>query len=375
MNIRKTQLAAAVGAALLAGAVQAQSVSPGQTGVTVQLYGHVNRAMMFADNDLQSKWFFVDGQPSSTRFGIFGQADIRPGLRAGARIETEYRSNRSNEVTFAVPATGAQTFTERFAEVFVGGSWGQVNLGQGAGPADGTMEVDLSGVDLALSNPMNDFGGAIPFTVTTAGVTAATAVTPDGVINNLDALSRYDRVQYTTPNFNGFRFQIGGGQQAAGEAKEASVWYSGKFAGEFQAAIGWVEQSLNAGGEKMSHIGGSVSWLHTSGFNISAAMGERDMGGVVAVGASTREATHSNFQLGYKTGPHAFGVKYELTEDFAATGDEAVGTGIGYVWTPVRWAEFYASYMIFSLDRTPPVGAATDFNDITVGAVGTRIRF
>ena len=63
MELRKTQLAAAVGAALLAGVAQAQTVSPAQP-VTVQLYGHVNRAMMFADNETASKWFFVDGQPS-----------------------------------------------------------------------------------------------------------------------------------------------------------------------------------------------------------------------------------------------------------------------------------------------------------------------
>lgn len=360
MELRKTQLAAAVGAALLAGVAQAQTVSPAQP-VTVQLYGHVNRAMMFADNETASKWFFVDGQPSSTRFGIEGKGTIQPGLTAGARIETEIRSNRSNEVNFVAPATGTQSFTERWMDVFVGGSWGQVNLGQGSGAADGTMEVDLSGIDLALSNPMSDFGGAIPFT----DGSGATIINLDGVSNNLDALSRYDRAMYTTPTFNGFRAQVGIGQHGSGEAQEASLWYAGKLAGDFQAAIGYAKVNLNTGGDAMTHIGGSVSWLHTSGFNISGAWGERDLGGV----APTREATHMNLQVGYKTGQHAFGVKYELTEDFAAAGVEAKGTGIGYVWTPIRWAEFYAAYMMWTLD------GAGDANDITVGAIGTRIRF
>jgi hypothetical protein len=375
MKLRKTQLAAAVGAALLAGgtAAQAQTAPAGQVTpsqqVQVQLYGQVNRAMMWADNDVQNKWFFVDGQPSSTRFGIFGQANVSPTLRAGARIETEIRSNRSNQVTFSdAVTTGTDltqtTFTERWMDVFLGGSWGQINLGQGSGAADGTMEVDLSGIDLALSNPMNDFGGAIPFS--SGGLN--TAITPDTVMNNLDALSRYDRVMYTTPTFGGFRAQVGYGQQSdTGEAIEASLWWAGKFAGELQAAIGWVDQ--NVGPDHLEHIGGSVSWLHTSGFNVSAAYGDRDLG----TPGGNRSAKHYNAQVGYKWGQHAIAVKYEQTDDFAATGDEGTGYGIGYVWNPVRWAEFYVAYMLFSLDhQRPGVG---DLEDIMIGAIGTRLRF
>src|ERR671918_1247734 len=122
MEHRKTQLAAAVGAALLlgAGAVQAQNLQ-------VQLYGQVNRALMFVDDDVRSKWFHVDGQPSSTRFGIQGTSQVTPGLRAGARIETEMKSNPSNEVSFAIPSQGALAgdavgFAERWLDAFFEGS-------------------------------------------------------------------------------------------------------------------------------------------------------------------------------------------------------------------------------------------------------------
>ena len=63
-------------------------------------------------------------------------------------------------------------------------------------------------------------------------------------------------------------------------------------------------------------------------------------------------------------------MKYEQTEDLAQTDDKAKGTGIGYVFSPVRWADIYATYMIFKLDRT-----GADLNDVTVAAVGSRIRF
>src|SRR5918992_4965227 len=110
MKHRKTQLAAAVGAALLAGATAVQAQAPAAS-LTVQLYGQVNRALMWADNETQNKVFFVDGQPSSTRIGIQGTSQIAPGLRAGARIESEMKSNPSNEVSFANPSAGAVGFT------------------------------------------------------------------------------------------------------------------------------------------------------------------------------------------------------------------------------------------------------------------------
>ena len=148
MKHRKTQIAAAVGAALLlgAGAVQAQNLQ-------VQLYGQVNRALMHADNETQSKVFHVDGQPSSTRFGIQGTSQIAPGLRAGARIESEMKSNPSDVVTFAAASTGAVAgtvlFAERWLDAWFEGGWGRINIGQGSGAADDASTLDLSGTGLA----------------------------------------------------------------------------------------------------------------------------------------------------------------------------------------------------------------------------------
>jgi predicted porin len=367
MKHRKTQVAAAVGAALLVGASAAQAqvtpVSPSQPGLTVQLYGQVNRAMMHADDGSNSKWFFVDGQPSSTRFGVDARGNVMPGLTAGARLETEIRSNRSNEVTFAAPATATQTFTERWMDVFIGGAWGQINLGQGSGAADGANEVNLHGAGLALSNPMSDFGGGILFT-TGAGV--PTANTVDSAHSNLDYESRNDRLMYTTPTFGGFRVQAGVGQVGTGEAKEASLWYSGKFAGDFQAALGWSD--VNVGSEHRVTIGGSAAWLHSSGFNVAGTYAERELGGTAA---TSRDVTYWSAAVGYKVGPHAIALKYEVTEDLAFADSEVTGIGLGYVWTPIRWADIYAGYIVFQ----PDGGALSGAEDIKVGMVGTRVRF
>jgi hypothetical protein len=55
------------------------------------------------------------------------------------------------------------------------------------------------------------------------------------------------------------------------------------------------------------------------------------------------------------------------------------------VWNPVRWLELFAAYKVHQLDRPGStngngatgtvVTAATTFDDIKIGTIGTRIRF
>jgi predicted porin len=98
MNLRKSHLAAAVGAALLAGGTVVHAQAP-----TVQVYGQVSRALLFADDGTQSKWFHVDNEASGTRFGFTGNAQAMPGLRYGFRIELDLQSNESQRVNFSPP--------------------------------------------------------------------------------------------------------------------------------------------------------------------------------------------------------------------------------------------------------------------------------
>jgi hypothetical protein len=376
MNHRKTQLAAAVGAALLVGgtAVQAQALQ-------IQLYGQVNRALMYADDGVQSKIFNVDGQPSSTRFGMTGTSAVMPGLRAGLRFETEFRSNQANAVRFG-SETNSPSLGERHFDTWVEGGWGRVNLGQGSGAADGAAESDLSGTGLANGIGVADWAGAIRWR-TAAGATLADSV--EATINQQDFESRHDRVMYSTPSFGGFQARAGFGYKASqvpggnvgSDVKEASLWYGGKLGGlgQLAAAIGWSEEDAPAiaGAGKNETIGGSVSWLHGSGLNLTASYNEAK--NQVSSSGNNAElflgkSKFTYLKAGWKVGQHAIAVDWAMGEDYAAAGDESTMYGVGYVWNPIAWAEFYAAYKIHSLDRT-----GVSLEDITVATLGTRIRF
>jgi predicted porin len=197
------------------------------------------------------------------------------------------------------------------------------------------------------------------------------------VIDNLDFESRYDRLMYTTPVFGGLRAQAGVGQKSdAGEVTEASLWWSGKLAGDLQAAIGWSEERTGTATTPHNEtFGGSISWLSTFGLNLTAAYTKADLSvaSTGAPGTASNDAKHWYGKVGWKFGPHAISLAYFQGEDQSAVGDEAKAYTVAYVWNPVRWAEIYASYILYQLDHSrAAIGSA---NDVTVGVLGTRIRF
>lgn len=374
MKLRKTQLAVAVGAALLAGAtaVQAQSatVMSRDKDPVVTLYGQVGRALMWADDGYRNKVFHADGESDGTRLGLRGSTQVMPGLRAGFRFEFEIQSNSTDKVTLDAPShTESSHARERFQEVILQGAWGQLNIGQGEPGADNTTTRDLSNVRPGTSAV--DYGGAILWRAS-GGTGAGTSlgIAPADTHSNQDFDSRYDRFMYTTPTFGGFWVQVSNGQKnSTSEVNELGLWYRGKLAGDIEAAIGWGKEYNGAGASGHNEqIGGSVSWLHTSGFNLTLAYSTQE----VWVGAVSRDAEWTYGKVGYKFGPHAVALGYGMGKDQAASGVEGDVMQLGYTWSPARWFDLYAMYQVFTLDLPAGGGSA---EDITIGSVGVAVRF
>jgi hypothetical protein len=380
MKLRKTQVAAAVGAALFVAGTAVQA----QTAPTVQVYGQVSRALLWADDGTQNKWFHVDNEASGTRFGITGTGQALPALRFGFRIELDLQSNESQRVNFSAAgpqsnfpgSTSDRGFSERHMDAWVEGGWGRVNIGQGDGAANGATESDLSGTGIVNGIGVADLGGG--FVHREADGTFSAGDTIGATINQQDFESRYDRLMYVTPTFGGFRAQASWGQKNDSAAstvntdvKEISLWYGAKMGGlgELAAAVGWSEQGALVGARKDETIGGSVSWLHGSGFNLTYSYSNRD--NPTALTDESRDSTFNYFKAGFKRGAHAIAIDYAMGDDFRFTGDEAKMYGIGYVWSPVRWLELYAGYKVHQLEFSD----GGELEDIKIGTIGTRVRF
>jgi len=376
MKNRKTQLAAAVGAALLAIGGAAQAQQP----LKVEVSGQVSRALIYADDGVQKKTFNADNDISGTRFRFVGSAGMTPSIRAGVRLEWDYQSNESNLVTMAngsapavSSATASPTLAERYLEAwFEAAGWGRLYLGQGDGAANDGTEVDLSGTGIISSVFVSELGGGIAFRNTAGGL----GPTVSASITQQDFESRYDRVMYVTPTFGGFRGQVSTGTKDGASTSEASLWYAGKFAGfgDLAAAIGYSNQGgpiTTPGAAHDETMGGSVSFLHTSGINLTYAHSQRDIPLTTAPDiGSTRDGKFDYFKVGYKWGQHAVGVDYAIGKNQSAVDDKVKTIGVGYVWSPIAWAELYAGFRTYELDRPNAT-----FEDISTFTLGTRLKF
>ena len=348
----RTKVLLALGAGLIAGAALAQDVE-------VKLSGQVNRAIMHADDGTADEWFNVDNDNSSTRIRLNAEGTVSPSLKAGILWEVEYQSNPSNLVTFAAREAPSPDFDERHMDIYLRGGWGTLRLGQGDGAANGASEVDLSGTTVAHYSDTTAIGGA--FEHRSGGALSGASIT--ATIANQDFESRYDRLLYQTPVMSGFMIEASWGNKAT-DIVELALRYSAKIgsAGQLAAALGYSSEDAAPGGVDDEIIGGSVSWLHPSGLNLTYAHTSRDLPG--------RDGKFDYVKVGYKFDKHALSIDFGMGQDQAMSGDEAKMYGIGYVFTPIAWAEVFALYKVHSLERTD-----VSLDDISFAMIGTRIKF
>jgi len=291
----------------------------------VTLSGQINRAILYVDDGVEKQGFNVDNNNSSTRIRLTGEGPLGGGLKAGALFEVEYRSNATNVVTFASPSA-SPTLDERHLEVYFTGDFGMVRLGQGDGAANSATEVDLSGTTVAHYAQLDQIGGAFAYRDRAGALSNATIA---GTITDQDFESRYDRLLYRTPSFAGFTAEASWGNKNT-DIFEAALRYSAKLGGfgTLAAAVGYSNESGAGATIDDKTYGGSISWLHTSGFNLTYAHTTRELPG--------RKGKFDYGKVGFKAGLHAVSIDYGQGKDQAASGDKAKEVGIGASSRPPR---------------------------------------
>lgn len=344
----KTVMATAVAGALGLVAVPAQALD-------AEISGHLNRAIMAADNGDRSDTFFVDAEPSNTRIRFVGTQEVSPGLEAGVYMEWEYTSNNSSAVDIGASDSGF-TINERHFDASLAGDWGKVSLGQGNGAANGAMEVDQSGTFIAGYSGIGDVGGSLSF--------ESGGLTVGDTMNQFDFLSRYDRIRYDTPNIGPVSLAIATGTIGGEDGTDVAARYSGDLgAGKLAVALGYSTVTGGPATGSTETLGGSASLLLDNGFNVNVALGNRENDAV--------DADNFYTKLGYRSGQNAVSVDFGTTTDLAGDGIDGEMFGVQFVHKPIDWMELYAAGKVHSVDGV----AGSDPDDINVLFVGTRIKF
>ena len=252
--------------------LEATVLRTGGHPLSVQVYGQVNRAILFWSDSFDAKAAVVDNTTSSTRLGFIGQSRIRGELVAGYRVEFEYTSpassdaHNASDVTHAEPhAAGAgmrQAYwylsDNRLGTLTVGQQWA----------ATGTITL------INLGSQMND--AALHYNnAFSIGLSVAGGIFSDlkwgQIAHNVDTL-RGAYVRYDTPSVLGFVVSGSAGNDVWDVAlRHQADWQAFRFAG----GIGYRHDLAY----QLSEAKGAASVLHNpTGLYASLAAGWRNDG-------------------------------------------------------------------------------------------------
>ncbi len=329
--------------------------------LAVDVYGQLNYGVLVGDTGDGGEHFIVDNDNSGSRIGAKLKGDLDgTDLAIGAHVELEYQQNASNQVTLEERSISGE-FNERQLNLFVSGGFGKLSLGQGDGAANGNIERDLSGTKvISYTNP-SLVGGSLDF----LDDATSTRVALGATTSDQDFESRYSRVRYDLPAMGAFKPVISQGIKGGDDVTEVGLRFSGELGGKIDGALGYSVRDVGGVAGDFETMGGSLSWLHDSGINLTGAYSTTSDDN-----PANPDADFYLAKLGYKIGRHAFDIHYMETEDRAEKGDSAETVGVGYVFTPIKWFETYAGYNNHSLDRS-----GADFDDVDTVLVGGRLKF
>lgn len=325
------------------------------------LKGHINRAMMFADNGFTTRLLHVDNDNSSTRFGAHALADVTCDLSMGANMVLELQSNKSGEIDIFDNVRGVN-FTQRVTEIFFDShSFGKLSLGFGATRSDTTSENDLSGTDMiALGASIDSFSGGLRFRE------ARDSPGPQiiEVHNGMDGLSKDNRVRYDSPEFCGWSI---GASHITQNSGDVGVNFNGEISStKIQASA----VLLRKAGE-FSQSSGSAAFLFANGISISFASGHR-----FNLKAPDRSPFMYHSKLGYSFNMSCFGdshiaVDYGAGHHFIKKNDHAQAMGLFFVQDIEKAAsEIYVGFRSHKLKRP-----GVHFRSIQATMLGVRMRF
>jgi predicted porin len=249
--------------------LEAISLRKGDRKLTLQVYGQINRALLFWNDGFDKDWNIIDNTTSSSRWGIIGERRLRPGTSVGFRLEFEFgiwSEEMSNTVIGSSP--WAQDIPRlRHAYWYASDqALGRISLGHQS-PA--TDDITLINLGSQMNDAAVHYNTTLPIPLAIGG-RLVTDLRWGDIAHNVDAL-RGEFVRYDTPALLGFVLSGAWGENDIWDVglRYQKEWSSFRFA----AGIGFMDDREH----NHSDLKGSASLLHMpSGLYVSAAGGLRD---------------------------------------------------------------------------------------------------
>jgi len=256
----------------------------------LNIYGQINRAVLFWNDGFDSGTYGVDNHTSSTRFGFVGQAAIAPGWSTGYRFEVETPFPSSDEV-FNGPggSQGGPGDTVRIRQSYwdiASRDGGRVSVGYQS-PA--TDDITLINLGSQINDAAVHLNSAFRIRLDLLNPPIVTALTWGQIAHNVDSF-RGNFIRYDTPMLGGFLLS-GAWNDDVWDA--ALRYHKGGGGFRFAAGAGYMRDDAR----RFEDVRGSASLIHDmTGLYASVAGGWRDAAQSVPVNAD--ESRFYYVQLG-----------------------------------------------------------------------------
>jgi predicted porin len=348
--------------------LEATTARKGNRVVSLTVYGQVNKALLFWDNDFDSDTYVVDNDASSSRFGFRGTATMRPGWTAGYNMEFDLQADaNSNRIGEDDDEGGGSELRVRKNELYIESEQlGRVTLGQGSTAGDG-----IAGI--VLGNSYSD--------VSVAAGESLFINTPHllGEVAGDLGTGRADRIRYDSPSIYGFILSTSWGEDDFFDValRYKKEWNSIRLAAGIQYANS--EEGDDIG--DFEQVVGSISIQHIpTGIYGAFAAGNREYGDEDVAHDADLESSFWYVQLGlerrfFASGSTTIYAEYGEYEDFIhgdPVGDEVVDRwGFGVVQSIDSAAmDLYAKGIFWDISDE-----IADEGELTTILAGAIIRF
>jgi len=369
--------------AIAAAALYAQAA---QAQITVSLGGYTEFFGAYYDDDVANRTEREFQLETEIVVRADGKADN--GLLYGAKVELQNSSG---------PGTSAGVVTDE-ASVYLGGTWGRIELGDFDGAAD-TLAIYAPLIGIEQLD-----GDAYDFLTATPGAGSPNAGVTFGARPFFDIIKAPDsgdatKVMYLTPRFAGIQAGVSYATQSQDEGQSVVAFesntrykdffefganYTGNFAG-FSVALGATGST--ASGEEAAgvgeledffawQVGGQVGY---AGFKLGGGYVEGDDFGATA-GTDSGDASAWHVGGSYTAGPFAVGISYADAEGakpgFATYASEykTYGGGVAYTLAPGFIVQGDLMFVDEEVNRVAP-GSPTVSNEGYVAVLSTRLNF
>jgi len=404
--------------------LEATTARKGNRKVKLEVSGHVNEAVIFWDDSVESNAGVYTNDASRTRFRFKGDAKISDDWKAGYLLEIGVRGANSKRFDQDVDnaAPGDNGLDLRHSTWYIESkSLGRVWVGLTGGAGESVTEINVAGTgDVAKYSDVEDLGGGLALRLSNGLYSNGTNVV-GGSSDNIRIRRlirdggdqpgegrRYNMIRYDTPEIAGFTATANWGED---DTWEIGLRYKGEFSGlKVAAGIAYGENSEalassdDTGGfqcptfigtdAECKQLGGSISVMHeSSGLYTNFAAGYMDDEKIEDVLGPDAEKRHEFYAIeagiqrkwlpiGKTT---IFGQYYHndggsLTRDYDVVGhvmnSELDIYSLGVMQgVDAAAMNFYALYRNVQAEANTDAGGQLNFEEVDLFMTGAIIKF